>query len=610
MNPGIFSRIRLTPTARIAVLGALVIVLPAVFFGPWLPFVDLASFVGLDSYPPKLSYGPLHYYVFQFTYIGQYALSRLLVDLHVSVPIQILGIYCLEAGACFAVIYRSLQRLVEDEWTRCLGIALGTLAFWDGLFLGGGPLSYSLAAMCVTVATFLTLREAAEPGGSSGGLIALLGFAALLCHPFALPFVLVLGALRFVFVARHRIPSAGLLAAWLLSGWVIASESPAGESAGGSRLMDLFGLGGSQFVDRLTGLFTQDIRSVHFLFGFVPFGLEAYLIALGIIHLGGFLMSPVVACLAKESKWLRGLAALNMVVALLYLLSRDSPTALISQWPQRILTFYSPVTFLAGFACPVYLLARFRRGLAANETDAASRRVAATKRGVDTASTFLIPSVAILVLLVLVQIPILRLGREIPRNLDRVRSSILKTSAANAYVVAANVDAIRPFYLRCVPFLLFSDPEIVARNLLIHTEWHFLARHPTRLAEDWLDLGRARYAANFWTGDDGINVQLVRQPADRFPVTLGTNEHQGGNRSSLALAQFNQGLDLADAGDFRDALEHFESAAELQPNFTKARNNMGAVLYSMGRKAEAIKQWEAAAAQGDTDARSNLNLVR
>lgn len=213
MLKSIVGRLRGNPDRLVGVFGVLVVGVPPVLLGPWLPFVDLAAYVGLHNYPPQSSYGPLHHYVFQFTYIGHYALSRLLHDLGVAVGPQILLIYLLQAGVLLGVVFFALRRLVEKPWLRGVGMAAGCLSFWDGLFLWGGPLAFSLAAVCMAAATLLVLCEAQDAGKNSGLAVAGLSFLAMLCHPFALPFALLLLALRFVMLP----PPAGFRAsAWRL----------------------------------------------------------------------------------------------------------------------------------------------------------------------------------------------------------------------------------------------------------------------------------------------------------------------------------------------------------------------------------------------------------
>ena len=428
-------------------LAVAVIALPPILLGPWLPFLDLVAFVGLNNYPAKLSYGPLHYGVFQFTYIVHYALSRFLCDLGVSVPAQIVGIYLLQAGVFFAVIWRTLVRLIPAPWACSTAIAFGTLAFWDGLFLWGGPLPFSLAATALVAAIFLTMQEAETPEAGGGALVPLLSFVSVMAHPFALPFVLLLAGLRLWFVAGRRWQTIGLVVALAVFGWVIRHESP--EGAGAAQLAGLFSFRPGAFADRLMGLFRQDAAMVKGLFDFSPTGLSGYFVVLGTIRLIGFIVSPVVAWRAKDSPRIRLLAALDVAVALLYF-GASAESSLIPWWPQRILTCFNPFTYLAGIVGPMYLLRLLKSG--AGENSLPVPRV-----------LWSLP-VVILGLMIAIQWPVLRLGENVRRNYVRVRDGIVQSGISNALVVVAGVDNIRPYYLRCVPFLLYSDPQIVEQK--------------------------------------------------------------------------------------------------------------------------------------------------
>lgn len=576
---------------------ALALLLPALFFGPWLPFIDLVAFVGMGSYPAQQSYGPVHYATFQFTYIGHYALGRLLTDLHVSPPYQILLLYLMQVGVGFAVIWRALERLVANPWWRAVGTALGTLALWDGIFLWGGPLAYSLAATALSAATFLAFREAAEPGKSASLPIALLVLAALVCHPFALPFALVLCGVRFLFAPPQRRATVALALGVLVAGYVIVRDSPATEAGSVHGIGQLFGLHPAEMVDRLTGLFRLDALFAHALFGPPSPLLHGCFLAFAVLHLAGFLLSPWLAGQARLPTWLRMLATLNTAVGLMYLFSRDLPDGPIPEWPQRILTLYAPVTYLAGFAGIVQLIGRFRAPLVAPGWSPPK-------------SAWLVPP-ALLLLAVAAQAPVLRLGDEVARNVAKVRSEVLASGVTNAYVVVAGVDGIRPFYLRCVPFMLFSDPELIARNVLVGTEWHFQARHPSRLVESTFNLGRKRYLAEFSVQASTLAVQLVEQPPNRFPLIEGTNLQRWGSAATLALGQFDQGVQLAQAGFLADAFEHFHTAAYLRPDFADAWSNAGVALQKAGRPQDAPQFFEAAlkADAKHLDARLNLAMA-
>jgi hypothetical protein len=473
------------PESRFALAAMAAVLLPPIIFGPWLPLLDLVGFVGMNSYPPKLSAGPLNFSVFQFTYIVHYALSRLLLNLGVSAGGQVLILYLLQAGTLFWVIQAMLRKFIANAWVCSIAMCLGVLAFWDGHFLWGGPLAFSLAAVTLAIATILTFEEVEAPIPTVRLAVPLLSLFSMMCHPFAFPFAAFLAALRFVFVRRCRLHSVLLIAGLVIFAWIIRNDSP--ESPDTPQLTSLFGFSFHQLVERLTGLFYIDAKMTSYLFGATPLGLRCYLAIMGAVHLAGFVAAPWAAVVARHNPKVRLLASLTIGVEVIYLLSADN--TIVTSWPQRILTFYSAFTFTAGIVLPCYLVQRWPRAPA----------IAAPRTAL-----WLIPA-AVLVAVIAVQVPILRLGRSIGASLAGLRDAIIQTGLTNAFIVFSNVDSIQPFYQRAVPFLLFSDPALVNRNLIFFTEWHVQPRHPTRLIEQWIDhrkrCVRAHVdSANCWCG--------------------------------------------------------------------------------------------------------------
>jgi hypothetical protein len=593
LRPGLF-RLPGAPVARIALVGWVALLVPPLIFGPWLPLLDLVAFVGLGNYPATLSHGPLHYAVFQFTYIVHYAMSRAMAACGIGAGAQIVVFYLLQGVGCFAVVSRLLPRLVPEAWWAGLAVAVGTLAFWNGFFLWGGPLPFSLAATALAVATFCALREAEAPERCDRLLVPLLAMVAVACHPFALLFAVILAALRWVFVPARRGQTIALGAGLLVFGWIVVRDSP--ESGAASGVPGLFGWPLTQIPQRLIELFAVSPSFSEQLFGFCPAGLRIYFLLLGAIHLAGFVASPVVAVVARESRALRMLAALNSVVALIYLCSRQNDF-MIPGWPWRILTFYSPFLFVAGIAAPAYLIRRWRP---------AWLRVMHRPAK----AAWAVP-VAVVGLLAVAQIPVLGLGGQVGRSYERTRGQILQSGVANAFVVITDIDAIQPFYLRSVPFLLFGDPQIVARNVHLFTEWHIQNRHPTRLAETWLDLGRPAYQAAFSTSAQGLEVRLVPQPAGQVPLPVGNNQGDRGGKPDLALMQFHLGNQLIQLGLLRDAILHYQAALRVNPGFAEVHNNVGVAYLNSQKLAEAAAHFQEAVRlkPGYVDAHANLGAV-
>ena len=468
-------------------LGALLIICPAIRYGPWIPFCDIIGFVGIDSYPPKLSYGPHHYYIFESTYILPMALSRVFTDFGVTAAFQVFTFYIAQALIVFVVIWRSLQLLIPDS--------LGKQVFWDGLFLWGGPLAYSLAATLVLVATYLSLREAANPSHStfwpSSGLV----FAAVVSHPFALPFGLILFGTRILFLRRSRVASLGVCLLLLVYQSVITKENP--ESDAVVLVSQLFNWYPAHLGGRIASLFTVDIQTTQALFGIRPTFLSIYFAFLGFVHLLGFLGSPVMALLAKDKPALRMLSTINAITLILYLLADDN-TTVISVWPQRILTFYSGVTYLAGAIGACALMKRIR--LPVNSLSFLNQPFAFK----------LLPLALLSAFIILVQVPILRLGRNVGTNANSLREMILATGVHDALLVTGKTE-IYPDYLRASPFLLFGDPQLIKRNILFFTEWHHQPRHPSRIGKN-ADKDHQRFAIDFFMDSGLISFRLTPLP--------------------------------------------------------------------------------------------------
>jgi hypothetical protein len=562
----------------VAVGAVLAIVTPVLVFGPWLPLIDLVAFVGMDSYPPRLSYGPFHYYVFQLTYFGHYVISRVLVDLGLPIRFQIPFFYLLQVGVSFGVVWRILERIVADPWLRAIGIALGALAYWDGVFLWGGPLAYSLAACSMTLATFLALRGVVEPDRDQAlPLVLALGFA-LLCHPFAVPFALVLCAVRWLFNRWRRWQTTLIATAVSVYAVVIFRDSPASEATASGGLRLLFGLNAGQLRDRVVGLFVQDATFATVLFGATPLSSRIAFIVLAIVHVAGFLLSPWLVWRAKDLLWLRMIATLNTVVGAMYLFSFDLPHGPIPEWPQRILTLYSAFTFLAGFAGIAYVFGgRFQR----------------LQRYLPHRMAWLLP-VLLLIFVSWVEARVFRFSARLETGIAQAREDLLRSGVSGAYLVVSGVDSIRPFYLRSVPFVLFSDPAVIDRHLLIGTEWHFKARHPTRLAEASLESGRNRFLAEFGATAGRLTVRLLPQPEDRFPIIERTNVFRWGNPVDLANDQRAQAIELFEYGAYAAAAKHFSTAVHLLPNDPAPWIDAGVAFYDAGMREDAAARFERA----------------
>ena len=559
----------------LALGGAIAIVVPACVYGPWLPLLDLLAFVGLDNAPAAASFGPLQYAVFQFTYIGHYALGRVFLSLGITPPMQIVLFYLLHGLVFFWVLWRIITWFVPETWLAAVALALGVGAYWDALFLWGGPLPFSLAQTALALALVCTLREVDDPAAPNPLWVPLLALASVVFHPFAGVFAVLLALLRLAFVPTRRAQTAGLLGLLLLMALVIKHESP--EALGAGALWGLLGNPFSHGIGRIGELFAWNARTTAGLFGFSPRLLTAYFWLMGFIQLAAFALSPVILATVTDNRRLRTLAAWTLCGAVLYFCAGDA-ILLIAQWPERILAMFSASSFAFAFVAAAHLVRRARPAWLARGKLASG-------------FAWAVP-VAIALAVVLAQAPILRLGANVKRNYYAVRDGIVQSKLANCFAMIADIRGIEPYYLRAIPFLLVSDAQIIAKNITIFTEWNVQARHPTRLVETWFDLGRTSYEVTFTADKQGtLAVKFGELPRGQVPVPTGLYQGEWESKPSVALREFETANRLVSLGCVRDAAKHYQAALRLDPTLADARNNLGVALWQDGRRDEALEQF-------------------
>lgn len=100
---------------------------------------------------------------------------------------------------------------------------------------------------------------------------------------------------------------------------------------------------------------------------------------------------------------------------------------------------------------------------------------------------------------------------------------------------------------------------------------------------------------------------------DGEPVALrGPGEEEGapGAEEEGAVSWFERGCELdADAARWHEAIEAYETALELDPDYADAYCNLGAVRYNQGQRAEARRAFEACLAREADHVEANFNLA-
>ncbi len=455
------------PLEAVGPLIALAIILiPAFCYGPWLPFTDFIAYSSVNSYPPSLSYGPDHYYLLQLTYILPVIISRLCVDLGLAVPYQVMLFYLIHALSYFLIGWFLLRRFITNPHVRNGALVVGALSFWDGQFLWGGPLAFSLGAVLGAWAIYLSIKEADRPEKNWSGLILLLILASVLSHPFMVPFGLLLYGVRLIFIPQRRLNSLVGIGLLLLYHVVIRNESP--EPIPGPILSRLFGWYPEQAGERLHDLFQWNGEATTYLLGIDPLPLRIYFYALGLVHLIGFVFSPLAFWISRDKPGQRLFFAFGTLAGLLFFWSKMD-NELIWWWPQRILTVYSGLTFVTGVVGPLVVLRWV-------QDRKPSRRFGFNRLFVISNWVLIgVTSVA----LIYCEIRVFRLNTILLQRYAELKAQIMESGLKDTELQLAGIYT-QPF-LRAAPFILFSDPDLIRRGILVSTEWHSQGRHPTRI---------------------------------------------------------------------------------------------------------------------------------
>jgi tetratricopeptide (TPR) repeat protein len=119
----------------------------------------------------------------------------------------------------------------------------------------------------------------------------------------------------------------------------------------------------------------------------------------------------------------------------------------------------------------------------------------------------------------------------------------------------------------------------------------------------------AAVGAGVWAACDAFSISFFKPIAGTLLLAiLGTlTWHHAASfqdsenlwRDTLAknpacwMAHNNLGIELADQGKLVEAVEHYQTAMQLKPEYIEVRNNLGVALAAQGRLPEAIQQYQA-----------------
>lgn len=492
----------------VAIAAGLVVLVVPPFLVPYPPFHDLVQVIGLQSYPPRMSFGPTHYYVFQLTYILHHLISRLCMDIGIGTQGQSRLYYLIHALGYFAVTVGLLNRFVRNQRFRAVAILLGALAFTDGMFVIGGPLPFSLVGVWLMLSVLL-ISEARETGlpPSRASLVGL-ALLAMLSHPFAAPFLLLLYAVNFALSPRQRVTSAVVFVLVALYAVLVSQDSP--ESVSRAQLWQLFDPNLPHVWHNTVEALGWDSNYIRLLLGDPVPLVSAYVNAIAAIKLLGGLLG--IACFRRlwRNPSLRFLLVMNLAFLGMFVTGVDVIAGwIVAQWPWRIWSIANPLLYSFGV-------------IAAAELAGSVQWPKLPMPRWNWAYPVL---AALTVVLLAAQNQLLSKGRMVQSTLQDLKATVIQSGAHDAVVTWSGERNIYPYFLRCVPTLLFSDPDMIARNLTIVMDLKAFARHNTRVPEVDFASPRPRLTMEFLPSNGNIIAAIHGLPGQRhFPVTIRFGE--------------------------------------------------------------------------------------
>jgi hypothetical protein len=331
-----------------------------------------------------------------------------------------------------------------------------------------------------------------------------LALLAMLSHPFAAPFLLMVYAVNFALSPRQRVTSAVVFVLVALYAVLIGRDSP--ESVSQAQLWQLFDPNLPHIWHNLVEAVGWDSNYIRLLLGDPVPLVSAYVNAIAAVKLLGGLLGIVLFRRLWRNPSLRVLLVLNLAFLGMFVTGVDVIYGwIIAQWPWRIWSIANPLLYSFGVIAVAELVGtvEWPKLLAPNWNWAYPVLAALT------------------VVLLAAQNQLLSKGRMVQSTLQDLKTTVIQSGAHDALVTWSGAKNINPYFLRSVPYLMFSDPDMIARNLMFVADWHTGGRHNTHIPELNFASARPRLTMEFLPSNGtiiaaihGIGMQ------QHFPVKI------------------------------------------------------------------------------------------
>jgi len=483
-----------------------------------VPFLDLVAFTHLNDAPAERRAGPDHYYTFQLTYMVHHVAARVLSASGLDGFAQAKFFYLLQVLLTYAGLSILLCHWAGWRFAIfCLPVLV--LSEYDGLFLWGGPLAFSLMGLTIFLAGAAVFALPERLSSRRPLSFVFLPLVAVAAHPFGIPLCALFLASFFLVPAASRDRPWCIIGALAVAGYglVIARDSAGvGQAVSASAYLGIQ-VTAAQIIARAEEFFTHDRELAATFVNESGRGLDRlieFLVGLkmvGFVYSAFALLRALVARVSgRESRAHVAatvpLHTLNLVFLLYYLVAPDPHG--VSTWPQRILSVGKPFSVLCGLlACHAVVewsAEQWRRVRLARWSGWRWLGWLAVAGYLAGALQFLLP----------LQEQVFANGEVLLRERNRLKAAIVPAHAGDI-VRFTGLDYLKPLWLRAVPFMLFDDPDVVAQGTLVATEWHFHPQHNAKIPFDSL-LGSGRRETTLEFLPSAIVGQLA------FQITSGS----------------------------------------------------------------------------------------
>lgn len=470
-----------------------------IFFGFFihpLPFVDVIGFAFLDGLTSTQLSIKSDFYTTQFTYIVLHLFFRFL---------NIWGLTAIQSGTlifflqsvCFMTfisIFLKRQNLKLIEISFLL-LFFTILSLGVAMLVWGGPLYFSFGVAFALLSYAIFVVEEQSKDILLIGLI--LSVASVMSHPFIYPILIILFLSSYFFLGNRQrfFILISIISITIIS---LSSAKDFSELYGlKNNLLDgifNYNLSAHSILSRAWSIIIFQNRVIEGLLGDKSLTQLILSYMAGLIVVFGFFVSSITLL---NYKFFLGRMAYekSIVVALFllfiyYLITPESPFG-IHFWPQRLTIALLPLSF-------VLLVINFLRIYPKRE------------------NWHGLFSLFVVLMFIFFHLSWLsKISTNFISEAISLENEVIIKAGNNKYFKFIDFDNIKPFWLRSIPFTLFTSQRLREVGLIYVTEWHSNNQHNIRSAANICNYPIVEYSINRICDDVECSWNVIQAKTSR-----------------------------------------------------------------------------------------------